>query len=1106
MKSDDRPSRPSPSLFRALTLAERAADRRTRAASGDARATEDQATATARRERARRRLDAWRKQRPFDEDGRFAERLSSLGLDEAALLSLLEEPESALAERSCVDARWTEDVVLALSAPPGEPVPVPEPVLEYAFSASLQAFAPFIRRGRERLREALAEVVAGRESVPFDPGTALELAYPVLPQGLVTMVSRVVALEINVARLQGLLPQGTPEQRFAAFFERLATSEGLAGLFDEYPVLARALARQVDLWVEASVEFLERLCDDFDALREAFFEGRDPGALVGLDGGMGDTHRSGRSVQMVTFASGAGVVYKPRPLAADAHFQALILWLDDHGQEPPLRALRLVDRGEYGWVERVAAAPCGSMEELTRFYERQGANLALLYALDAADFHHENVIAVGEHPVLVDLEVLFHPRFQITGPVGSVAAAGGILDDSVLRIGLLPSRTIGGNGGRGVDLSGLGGGAGQFTPFAVPNWEARGTDHVHLGMKSIEVPPAENRPSLRGAEVDALDFEPAIVRGFERAYRLLRAHRGELLGPSGPIGRFAGDEVRVILRPTMAYSNLLAQSHHPDMLRDALDRDRFLDRLWLVAGKLARPAEVIAAEQEDLRAGDIPLFTTRPGSRDLFTSRGERIADFFDEPSLAHVERRLAGLSGEDLDKQVRFLRCSLATLRIGRDPTARSNRPLAPPRSPVASEQWSAALLAAARAAADGLAASAIRSGDQVTWIGMTLVDESYWMLAPLDADLYSGLSGVALFLGALGTATGEARYKDLATGALATLCAQIEEGQGRMTNIGAFGGWSGIVYALTRLGVLWGDDALVDRAVACAQRIPPLVASDIGLDLVNGSAGAILPLLGLHELRPSAGLLDAAIRCGDRLLDTAVAVERGIAWTTPTPQSQPLCGLSHGTTGMALALSALGAKTRMTRFAEGARAALEYEAGLFSAERSNWPDFRYDLSPASGQATGEPEIGYMTTWCHGAAGMAHARMAMLGSLGESAVDRAIRARLLSEIRAGLSTTIREGFGRSHCLCHGDAGNLELLAEAGRTLGDESLTALAREGAATLMEEVAQTGYRCGVPSGVEAPGLMAGIAGIGYGFLQLARPDLVPAVATLGPAQSAA
>jgi lantibiotic modifying enzyme len=39
------------------------------------------------------------------------------------------------------------------------------------------------------------------------------------------------------------------------------------------------------------------------------------------------------------------------------------------------------------------------------------------------------------------------------------------------------------------------------------------------------------------------------------------------------------------------------------------------------------------------------------------------------------------------------------------------------------------------------------------------------------------------------------------------------------------------------------------------------------------------------------------------------------------------------------------------------------------------------------------------------------------------------------------------------------------------------------------------------GVPLGVETPGFMVGLAGIGYQLLRLARPDEVPSALLLAP-----
>ena len=46
------------------------------------------------------------------------------------------------------------------------------------------------------------------------------------------------------------------------------------------------------------------------------------------------------------------------------------------------------------------------------------------------------------------------------------------------------------------------------------------------------------------------------------------------------------------------------------------------------------------------------------------------------------------------------------------------------------------------------------------------------------------------------------------------------------------------------------------------------------------------------------------------------------------------------------------------------------------------------------------------------------------------------------------------------------------------------------------LITEVGARGWQCGLPSGRETPGLMTGLAGIGYQLLRMVAPDRVPAL----------
>ncbi|MBV8606263.1 MAG: type 2 lantipeptide synthetase LanM, partial [Singulisphaera sp.] len=299
------------------------------------------------------------------------------------------------------------------------------------------------------------------------------------------------------------------------------------------------------------------------------------------------------------------------------------------------------------------------------------------------------------------------------------------------------------------------------------------------------------------------------------------------------------------------------------------------------------------------------------------------------------------------------------------------------------------------------------------------------------------------------------------------------------------------GVIYTYAHLAVLWGQPALLEEAEAVAEWLPPLIERDEHRDLIGGAAGCIGGLLSLDRCSPSAQTRAVAIQCGDRLLACAQAMERGIGWVTSIPASRPLTGFAHGAAGMAWALGELAALTGAERFRKASHAALAYERSLFSAEARNWPDLRkreeLGLPGSNGQAQ------FMAAWCHGAPGIGLARLQCLRRAEEGATR--------AEIDAALRTTLDQGFGDNHSLCHGDLGNLELLLEASEMLDEPCWRAEVGRMAALILESIHHRGWLCGVPSGVETPGLMIGLAGIGYGLLRLAEPSRVPSVLVLAP-----
>lgn len=895
-----------------------------------------------------------------------------------------------------------------------------------------------------------------RCAIPADFLTPLVIG---LATRLLSLALRTLTLEVNAARLRQELHGDSPEARFNDFGRTLARRDARVGLLEAYPVLARDLAVACGQWLDASSELLDRLDADRDAIRSTFCQ--DPGSPVDIVPELGDRHRHGRSVSLVRFASGLALIYKPRPVAVDASFQTLFTWLNAHGATPALPARRILDRGHYGWIEYVQAQPCSDRHQISRFYRRLGSLAAVLYALRVTDLHFENVIASGEDPCLVDLEA----ALQWMSPTDAFAPAGEaarvFVSRSVLACGLFPS------GPPAPDLlhvSGVENLASHKSPAGALRLERAGTDEMQFVGGAADLPPSPNVPRLGAEFVDPAAHADDIAEGFGATYRLIAHHRAVLLADGGLLSRFRHSETRVILRPTRTYELLLTECRHPATLRDALDRSRVLESLS--SAPLGHPGldVVLRSEVDALARGDVPMFSVRADSRTLLTEAGA-VPEFVEASGWDGVRDRLAALSEDDLARQLWLVRASMATLDSGGAALVRSEPTTSAP---------SADFLSQARAIGDRLLHSAIRGAGDISWIGLQTSASGRWSVRPLGADLYDGLPGVILFLAQLGRLTAEPKYAAHAHAALRALRRDVESWAPENLAIGAFTGWGGLLYAYTHLGALWPASGLLDDARAVVERLPPLIERDALFDLMSGSAGCILVLRRLHSVRPSAEVVESIRLAAEHLLAHAVHTENGLIWENR--YNRALSGLSHGAAGLAWALAEAADLTHDSRFAQAAQGALRHERSLYSPAERNWRDVR-----AAGSGTA------MVAWCNGAPGIALARMHMPGH----PIDTEIRAHM----EVALDTTAAHTRNSNDSLCHGAMGNIDVLLHAGTLAPDPRWSEAIR---AMLP---ARDRWICGTPLGVESPGLMTGLAGIGYQFLRLADPRRVPSILALSP-----
>ncbi|MFF1611582.1 type 2 lanthipeptide synthetase LanM family protein [Amycolatopsis sp. NPDC058278] len=680
---------------------------------------------------------------------------------------------------------------------------------------------PLVEAAARRLGDAPAVVVRGFEDW--------------LGDRLCSFAARTLVARLRADR-EGLAGEDA-RARFADFVARVSLADVLA----EHPGLEALLTAVTHNAVGAATELLTRLDDDRDAL--AGLAGGDAGVLTSVVFGRGDAHGHGRTVCELGFASGARVIYRPRPAGLHARWNELLADLAPIlGALAPGRA-EVLERPGYAWVEYISARPAG---DVGRYYRRLGAQLALLHVLGATDIHAENVVAAGEHPVVVDVETLFQPRWTPHTDGGHDPALTAV-ETSVLNTFVLP-RPVFGPHGR-LDLSAFGARPGWF-PYDLPGWAGAGTDRMRLVRGPAPYTAGHHRP---GPDVDPAAHGGDLVDGFRAGYRRLAAHRDVL---ARGLDRFAGTGLRIIPRASEWYADLLRESTEPAFLREIDGRQQAFAALGEVTAYpyLGRFAE---ASRADLAEGDIPFFVADVDGRDVRTTTGTLLPDVLETDGLTAARGRIDRLGERDLRAQLWFARAAIATLT----PPGAHTTP--PGHTAGGGTPDPARLLDLAVSVGDDLIGRGCTDAVRLNWPSLEPAEDGGWCVRQLGASLGDGYCGVALFLAELGRLSGHDRFLDAAARAvrpLPGLIALLDAHPALAAGVGpgAFSGLGGLAYTVGRLAGLLDDRAFAEL-VPAALRAAAVAARETELaDVGDGIAGTLLAASAATHAGP--GRADAA------------------------------------------------------------------------------------------------------------------------------------------------------------------------------------------------------------------------------------------------------
>jgi class II lanthipeptide synthase len=891
----------------------------------------------------------------------------------------------------------------------------------------------------------------------------LDAAFEAIQNNAKLKLNRVLLLELHAAKRCDELHGNGDSEKFIDFIKKCLTEEFVDHLQRRYPTFLDRFNKALYNHCRAIETFARRFASDRVHFKRLMHD--ELGALVGIEFGEGDLHSGGEAVIRLSFER-ENLMYKPRSLRIDAELDAFLAAVFGETMHR-VCVPAVIDKVDYGWAAFIPHKYCQNEDDLKLFYKRLGHWLAVLRLLGGTDIHLENLIASGSVPVIIDVETMFAPPVEIvaSGYGGAFDKAQALICGSVLRTGIVPLRGPA-LGFEGVDLSAAGALPGQQPQIHAPIIVDDGTTNARLQVVNIDVAQSKNHPD---PHPNVSKFWDEISSGFlEATFRLRQLDDHEQL--LDLLLCFEGCRVRHVRRTTQAYVEIGRMLWHPASLHDeptAVERARDLlaRNAAIVQVAPSDPAE-IATEINDLLHGDIPIFVSP-----LTRSRIDAVLTDW-RAMRADVEELTirSALVATDLNQRMRYK----DEERAGKLYAARR------PRKTNLDDRRRTA----AAAAVHKLLRLAVRGADgSVTWITPE-ISRSGWIVQPVQPDLYFGLGGIVVALAGYRDEVGQGRVDamhdldDTLCGARHTLVTM--ENEQKPDLFGGFSGHGARIWVWLTLYELDRKPQTLARAIAHAEALER-VGFDVDqeFDIVDGCAGAIVPLLGLAEATADERWLRLAALAGSRLVEAAIVDDRGAGWAFLSGTEDPIGGFAHGAAGIAWALSRLelagaGNKTERDHWRALAAAAFSFQDSLFDTTAGNWLDIRKTEGGES-----------FPTWCHGSVG-----------IGLVATDLYARTRRPEHLR-----TLRRAFanangkwGSSHTLCHGDLSLWEFLSRASRLDPDVCVYDFDESGAQIVSSIEEHRGMVGGLTRAAFTPGLMTGIAGAIHGLCRLHPESKLP------------
>lgn len=441
----------------------------------------------------------------------------------------------------------------------------------------------------------------------------------------------------------GKLLGKTPEERYQNFFlENNSWTERARKVPDKYPFLFEILGIITQSTLKNIDTMLARLVKDYVQIKKHLLS-QQPGKLTSIKFGISDRHTGGQQTTILSFESGENLIYKPVDLTPNLLLTEFVEFLDLPNPFD-LKNPKVLNKEGYGWVEFVSPHPCKSLEEVSNFYRRAGALLAIADALNYCDGHMENLIASGGYPILIDPETLFHVFGEVDPSLG---------ERSVLFTGLV-EKPPENEEDKGFTAAFQAPSINRYellSPYAKHDH----TDKIEVRYRGFAPAGTSNSPIFNKTVQTPLRFIDEFVQGFQFVYRQITIKAQAWLKNKRWWDAVGKVKARQLIRHTLYYELLLRRMQHPETGGSKeLAINSSFDLLYSEYPELQIITEY---EIKSLLKADIPFFYHFPNSPNLYDGNGKCYPNYFKKEAKQELQALFKSRSEKYLQRNIKILK-----------------------------------------------------------------------------------------------------------------------------------------------------------------------------------------------------------------------------------------------------------------------------------------------------------------------------------------------------------------------------------------------------------------------------------------------------------------